>query len=407
MRLVPGRASIDARSARFVRAEEAPSRRSGSRRGQSLVEFALVLPVMLLIVVGGIDLGRVFLGWVSLNNTTRIAASYAASNAVLVSSGNVAALTSYNSMVQHDTMTTNCVPPNPIPPPVYTPNAGVGGTATVSLTCQFQVLTPILSSILGGHVSVSASSSFPVRTGVVAGSASGPSAPVVTFTLTPTSGAAPLTVAFTNTTSPSGIATWAWDFGNGVTSILKDPPPVTYTAPGSYTVTLTASNGIAAGSVSHIVTVTAPPGPVAAFTMNPPTGTAPLAVTFTNTSTGSVATWAWNLGNGTTSTLQTPPGQTYAAGTYTVTLTVTDSFGQSSTAQQTLTVTAPVPTCTIPDFKNVTTATAIDTWTSAGFQGKNLIFDPARPPEFKITKQSIIAGTVMPCLTTVLTVYNH
>ena len=37
-------------------------------RGQSLVEFALVLPMILLLMLIAIDFGRVFLGWVGLNN---------------------------------------------------------------------------------------------------------------------------------------------------------------------------------------------------------------------------------------------------------------------------------------------------------------------------------------------------
>src|SRR5439155_22722723 len=47
-------------------------------RGQSLVEFSLVLPLFLLIVMFGIDFGRAYLGWVNLQNVTRVAANYAA-----------------------------------------------------------------------------------------------------------------------------------------------------------------------------------------------------------------------------------------------------------------------------------------------------------------------------------------
>ena len=39
--------------------------------GQSIVELALILPVILLILMVGLDFGRVFLGWVNLNNTAR------------------------------------------------------------------------------------------------------------------------------------------------------------------------------------------------------------------------------------------------------------------------------------------------------------------------------------------------
>ena len=57
-----------------------PSRRERSR-GQSVVEFALVVPVLLLLMLTAIDFGRVFLGWVNLQQMTRIAANHAAEHA--------------------------------------------------------------------------------------------------------------------------------------------------------------------------------------------------------------------------------------------------------------------------------------------------------------------------------------
>ena len=68
---------------------------------------------------------------------------------------------------------------------------------------------------------------------------------------------------------------------------------------------------------------------LADFTAAPSTGDAPLDVTFTDTSQsilGTLTTWSWDFGDGTSSTDQNPPVHTYALwGTYTVTLTVTDS----------------------------------------------------------------------------------
>jgi len=56
----------------------APSRKPARTRGQTIVEFALTLPVLILLLLFAIDFGRVFLGWISLNNAARVGANYAA-----------------------------------------------------------------------------------------------------------------------------------------------------------------------------------------------------------------------------------------------------------------------------------------------------------------------------------------
>ena len=83
-----------------------------------------------------------------------------------------------------------------------------------------------------------------------------------------------------------------------------------------------------------------PVAPTAAFVATPTSGPAPLAVTFTDTSSGGPTSWAWAFGDGDTST-QRSPVHTYAApGTFTATLTVTNAQGSSSTSR-TVTVTEP------------------------------------------------------------------
>jgi PKD repeat protein len=65
-------------------------------------------------------------------------------------------------------------------------------------------------------------------------------APTASFSAAPTTGAAPLTVQFTDTSSGSPTA-WAWDFGDGGNSTAQNPSHA-YTAAGTYTVALTATN---------------------------------------------------------------------------------------------------------------------------------------------------------------------
>jgi PKD repeat protein len=74
--------------------------------------------------------------------------------------------------------------------------------------------------------------------------------------------------------------------------------------------------------------------PTASFTAAPTSGVAPLAVQFTDTSSGTPTGWAWDFGDGTTSSAQNPSHTYTAAGTYTVTLTASNSAG-SDTATRT------------------------------------------------------------------------
>ena len=84
--------------------------------------------------------------------------------------------------------------------------------------------------------------------------------------------------------------------------------------------------------------------PVAAFTASPPSGTAPLAVSFTDTSTGGPTSWSWNFGDGSTSNSQNPSHTYSFAGTYTAKLTASNSGGSTSTTS-TITVN-PAPPAT-------------------------------------------------------------
>jgi len=56
------------------------------RRGQSLVEFALILPILLTLTGAAIDLARVYSGWVTLEAATRDAAEQVATDATVTTS---------------------------------------------------------------------------------------------------------------------------------------------------------------------------------------------------------------------------------------------------------------------------------------------------------------------------------
>ncbi len=98
-------------------------------------------------------------------------------------------------------------------------------------------------------------------------------------------------------------------------------------------------------NVTLLPTRPAEPGaPVADFTANVTSGELPLAVAFTDASTGAPTTWAWDFENdGTADSTEQSPVHVYpAAGTYTVNLTVGNSYGESSKLAE-ITVTKPDP----------------------------------------------------------------
>ena len=73
--------------------------------------------------------------------------------------------------------------------------------------------------------------------------------------------------------------------------------------------------------------------PAASFTASPTTGTAPVATTFIDRSTGVPTAWIWDFGDGSTSTVARPTHTYTTQGVYTVTLTVTNAQGTASTTQ--------------------------------------------------------------------------
>jgi len=158
------------------------------------------------------------------------------------------------------------------------------------------------------------------------------SGPVAAFSGTPTSGTAPLTVAFTDA-STGNITGWSWAFGDGETSTVQSPSH-TYSTPGTYSVSLavTGPEGNNTATRTGYITVGTLSAPVAAFSSTPTSGTAPLSVQFTDASTGTVAEWAWDFDNdGTIDSVSQNPGYTYGTvGNYTVSLKVTNAAGSDT-----------------------------------------------------------------------------
>jgi PKD repeat protein len=156
------------------------------------------------------------------------------------------------------------------------------------------------------------------------------------FTVSQSSGIAGQTqFQFTDASTPTGsVASRVWNFGDNSTASTPTATHV-FAAAGAYAVTLTVFDGLG-GSAQYSMTISVsasgtPAGPSvqATFSFSPIAPTTGVPVTFTDKSTGSPTAWTWNFGDGNTSFAQNPTHTYGSAGTYTVTLTVSNATTSS------------------------------------------------------------------------------
>ena len=152
-------------------------------------------------------------------------------------------------------------------------------------------------------------------------------------------------VLFTDTSvKGSGTITqWSWNFGDGQTSSAQNPSH-SYSTLGAKTVTLTVIDTNSRSATSKLtLNVVDYASPTASFTWDPPTTPAVNSpVQFRDTSaagSGTIIQWSWNFGdNSPLSTVQNPT-HTYSSNAQnTVSLTITDSNGKTSTATKPINV---------------------------------------------------------------------
>ena len=149
------------------------------------------------------------------------------------------------------------------------------------------------------------------------------------------SGCVALTVIFTNTSI--NTTSWDWNFGDGNTSIVKNPVH-TYTAAGTYSVSLIAHNSTTSDTSIQINYVNVYPNAVAAFAPSADTVCIGQNITFTNGSTNA-SSYTWNFGDGTSTSSATNPSHSYtASGTYTINLIAVNSNGCNDTIAMPITV---------------------------------------------------------------------
>lgn len=233
---------------------------------------------------------------------------------------------------------------------VYFSNTSVGGVAPLTYEWTFQDGNPSSSTQTNPSVSFLTCGSKTISLKVT-GANGQTNTKTITLSIAckpnpqfvgipPLSGCPPLNVSFTNQSTngggPPGGMTYIWDFCDGVTSTLTNPSHI-FTLPGSYCVKLKVTNQFGCfkdTTYNNYIQVTNPP--IANITSGIASScTFPFTVNFSGTSSTPVGgvTYQWTFpgGNPSSSTLATPNVTYNAAGTYNVTLKVTDANGCTHT----------------------------------------------------------------------------
>ncbi|MDP3971718.1 MAG: TadE/TadG family type IV pilus assembly protein [Candidatus Nanopelagicales bacterium] len=147
-----------------------------SPRGQGMVEFALLLPLLALLLVMALDAGRVFFGWVALQNASRIGADYAAAHADAWKGPpdptQQNQIDRYRLLVRNDMQALGCKDTaqfNPVPDPNFdidgdgTSVFEDGALVRVELYCDFGLLTPLAEDFMGSPATLHAKTDFAIN----------------------------------------------------------------------------------------------------------------------------------------------------------------------------------------------------------------------------------------------------
>jgi PKD repeat protein len=189
---------------------------------------------------------------------------------------------------------------------------------TVSTTTTF--IVKLTATNAAGNNTLTKSSYITVSKGVVT--------PVANFTANVTTGLSPMNVKFTDQSTNSPTS-WSWTFGDGNTSTSQNPTHL-YVGNGLRTVSLTATNSNGSNTVtktSYINVTSSLLKPVPKFTSDKRFGATPLTVNFTDQSTNSPNSWAWNFGDGTTNSTQNPSHVYSKTGIFSVSMVSANGAG--------------------------------------------------------------------------------
>ncbi|MDA8439676.1 MAG: pilus assembly protein [Propionibacterium sp.] len=180
-------------------ARRIPARLRPRSRGQALVEFAVILPVLMLILLGSIDFGRIMFSYIQINNAAREGVAYAMGQPNDVAGITQRALQETDVQSQRGenpvTVTVTCI--DSATGTVVTcssaPSTGLGSEVKVAVSEQFNFFTPLISNLFPEFTMTASSTGFTLS-------------PVTTSTTTTTSTTSTSTTT-TTTTSTSTTTT--------------------------------------------------------------------------------------------------------------------------------------------------------------------------------------------------------
>lgn len=179
------------------------------------------------------------------------------------------------------------------------------------------------------------------------------SSPTANFSANTTLSCLPAVIDFTDLSSTvtGTITSWAWDFGDGVTSGQQNPRH-TYNNAGFYTITLTVTNNLGCKrtiSRGRYIRIISGVNTNFSYSISSTSCKAPFTVDFQNQSSGpGNISYTWNFGNGQISSLQNPSTVYAAAGTYTVRLNAQSDLGCIGSIQKTITIAGTTTDFTVP-----------------------------------------------------------
>lgn len=219
-------------------------------------------------------------------------------------------------------------------------NYGAGGgfqpmgvTSTHVYNASGNYTVTLVRNITGGTASCTDTATVNVTVSV---------SPNTNINLAPAGGCDSVTVSFIN--SSSGGSIYFWDFGNGDTSILQNPPPVFYNNEGQIPVTLAVTNNNGCTTVDTAF-VEVYGTPVVNFGFQNVCEDA--IASFIDSTTvgygGPITQWIWDFGDplSGTSNVQNPSYTYSDSGTYTVQLVASSAFCSDSSSQ--LITVEPIP----------------------------------------------------------------